>query len=100
MARPADSMDVDDASSSDAAAAGKEPQKYNSTSSIYINSTITRPDIDEIIFCVAIVIHDRIEQGEELSGEERSRFPYFSEENNPLYAVPSASAHDDLNQKQ
>lgn len=37
--------------------------KYNSTSSIYIDSTITRPCIDEIIFCVSIVIHDRIEEG-------------------------------------
>ena len=38
--------------------------KYNSTSSLYIDSTITRPCIDEIIFCVSIVIHDRIEEGE------------------------------------
>ena len=37
--------------------------KYNSTSSLYIDSTITRPCIDEIIFCVSIVIHDRIEEG-------------------------------------
>ena len=38
-------------------------QRFNSTSSIFINSTITRPDIDEVIFCVAVVIHDRIVQG-------------------------------------
>ena len=37
--------------------------KYNSTSSLFIDSTITRPCIDEIIFCVSIVIHDRIEEG-------------------------------------
>ena len=37
--------------------------KYNSTSSLYIDSTITRPCIDEIIFCVSIVIHDRVEEG-------------------------------------
>ena len=50
---------------STAAAAGltKAP-KYNSTSSMYIDSTITKPCIDEIIFCVAIVIHDRIKEGE------------------------------------
>ena len=29
---------------------------------MYIDSTITKPCIDEIIFCVAIVIHDRIER--------------------------------------
>lgn len=38
--------------------------KYNSTSSLYIDSTITKPCIDEIIFCVSIVIHDRIKEGE------------------------------------
>jgi len=38
--------------------------KYNSTSSLYIDSTISRPCIDEIIFCVSIVIHDRIGEGE------------------------------------
>ena len=30
-----------------------EQRRFNSTSSIFINSTITRPDIDEIILCVA-----------------------------------------------
>lgn len=44
--------------------AGFAQPKYNSTSSLYIDSTITRPCIDEIIFCVSIVIHDRIEEGE------------------------------------
>ena len=38
--------------------------KFNSTSSLYIDSTISKPCIDEIIFCVSIVIHDRIEEGE------------------------------------
>ena len=46
----------------------KEPvaprPKYNSTSSLYIDSTISKPCTDEIIFCVSIVIHDRIEEGE------------------------------------
>ena len=56
-------MDVDDASNADDKGAVKEQQKYNSTSSVYINSTITRPDIEELIFCVSVVIHDRIHQG-------------------------------------
>jgi len=38
--------------------------KFNSTSSLYIDSTIVKPCIDEIIFCVSIVLHDRIEEGE------------------------------------
>ena len=47
--------------------AGPAPShvKYNSTSSLYIDSTISKPCIDEIIFCVSIAIHDRIHEGEE-----------------------------------
>ena len=37
-------------------------RRANSTSSIYVQSTITKPDIEELIFCLAIVIHDRILQ--------------------------------------
>jgi len=64
-------------------------QRFNSTSSIFITSTISKPDIDEIIFCVAVVIHDRIVQGEQAGYDARSRFPFFSEDNNPLYADPA-----------
>eukprot|EP00965_Chrysotila_dentata_P221424 6192374-Pleurochrysis_carterae.AAC.1 len=42
----------------------EEKPKYNSTSSLYIDSTIVTPCTDEIIFCVSIVIHDRVEEGE------------------------------------
>jgi len=66
-----------------------EQRRFNSTSSIFINSTITRPDIDEIIFCVAVVIHDRVVQGEQMGPDARARFPFFSEDNNPLYAEPA-----------
>jgi len=71
------------------AAAEAQQQRFNSTSSIFITSTISKPDIDEIIFCVAVVIHDRVVQGEELDHEARSRYPFFSEDNNPLYAEPA-----------
>jgi len=57
---------------------------------MFITSTIGKPDIDEIIFCVAVVIHDRVVQGEEAGYDARSRFPFFSEDNNPLYADPDA----------
>lgn len=68
-----------------------QQQRFNSTSSIFITSTISKPDIDEIIFCVAVVIHDRIVQGEQAGYDARSRFPFFSEDNNPLYADPGTS---------
>lgn len=63
-------------------------QKANSTSSIYITSTLVKPDTDEVVFCIAAVIHDRIQQGEAQSSQDRHLFPFFSEDNNPLYAPP------------
>lgn len=68
----ASAMDIDEPT-----ARSKEPNdekkkpsqpRYNSTSSIFINSTIMKPDIDEIIFCVSVVMHDRIEQVRSLAG--------------------------------
>merc|ERR1719401_2899087 len=32
-------------------------RRANSTSSIYVQSTITKPDIEEVVFCLAVVIH-------------------------------------------
>ena len=74
--------------------------KYNSTSSLYIDSTITRPCIDEIIFCVSIVIHDRIEEGERALQAEptmESRLPEsFNMKSKPLLAqLASAEATED-----
>jgi len=96
------STDVDMADAAPVAAA--EPQRkveprFNSTSSIFISSTITRPDIDEIIFCVAVVIHDRVEQGEQSSQDRRDLFPFFSEENNPLYKDPAERPRADEQKK-
>jgi len=73
-----------------AAASSVEPQvKFNSTSSMYIDSTISKPCTDEIIFCVSIVIHDRIEEGEEsvnkANAEVATLFPMFDVESKPLF---------------
>lgn len=76
-----------------------DPRRVNSTSSIFIQSTITKPDIDEIIFCVAVVIHDRIVQGETSGTEERARFGFFSEENTPMYAPPARTDDDGAKKK-
>jgi len=70
--------------------------KYNSTSSLYIDSTISHPCIDEIIFCVSIVIHDRIEEGERALAAEpdmMSRAPdNFNTWSKPLLASNSDPA--------
>jgi len=72
-----------------AAEASQGQRRANSTSSIYISSTLTKPDTEEIVFCMAIVIHERIQQGEAQPTEVKQRFLFFSEDNNPLYAVPT-----------
>lgn len=64
--------------------------KYNSTSSLYIDSTISKPCIDEIIFCVSIAIHDRIHEGEERrrqSEEQGEPFPimFDASHRHPLF---------------
>ena len=63
-------------------------RRANSTSSIFLSSTLTKPDTEELVFCIAVVIHERIQQGEAQPVDVRQRFPYFSEDNNPLYATP------------
>ena len=64
----ASAMDVTDGGSANTAQASERQQasqqKANSTSSIYISSTLVKPDTDEVVFCIAAVIHDRIQQGE------------------------------------
>jgi len=82
------------------AAASSQPaqtpsRRSNSTSSIYISSTVTKPDTEEIVFCMAVVIHERIQQGEGQPSEVKQRFPFFSEDNNPLYAVPTERDNPD-----
>eukprot|EP00325_Prymnesiales_sp_UTEX-LB-985_P003323 CAMPEP_0174701272 /NCGR_PEP_ID=MMETSP1094-20130205/5962_1 /TAXON_ID=156173 /ORGANISM="Chrysochromulina brevifilum, Strain UTEX LB 985" /LENGTH=546 /DNA_ID=CAMNT_0015898887 /DNA_START=51 /DNA_END=1691 /DNA_ORIENTATION=+ len=37
---------------------------YNSTSSLYIDSTITTPDFCQLCFCVSLLVHDLIAEGE------------------------------------
>ena len=78
-----------------ASAKERQQQKANSTSSIFITSTLVKPDTDEVVFCIAAVIHDRIQQGEAQSSDERHRFPFFSEDNNPLYAPPPDRSNEE-----
>jgi len=61
--------------------------KFNSTSSYYIDSTITKPCIEEMIFCVSIVIHDRITEGEEAAAEAAAKgetLPQFEVESKDI----------------
>jgi hypothetical protein len=67
---------------------------------LYIDSTITRPCTDEIIFCVSIVIHDRIEEGEKALQDDPAmakRLPeVFNMQSKPLLAqLASADTSED-----
>jgi len=46
------------------AIAAVEAQRYNSTSSLYIQSTISHPDMAQICFCVSLLVHDLIQEAE------------------------------------
>ena len=52
-----------DASSSSSETPPPE-RRYNSTSSLYIESTITNPDMAQVCFCVALLVHDLIAESE------------------------------------
>lgn len=67
--------------------------KFNSTSSLFIDSTITKPCIEEMIFCVSIVIHDRIHEGEEIAAQAKETgelVPHFDVENKNLLNAAQA----------
>ena len=49
---------------SDTGEADTMPPKHNSTSSLYIDSTISSPDFTRVVFCVSILVHDLIVEGE------------------------------------
>ena len=76
-------------------AAEPPPQvKFNSTSSLFIDSTITKPCADEMIFCVSIVIHDRINEGEAAAAEAASSgatLPTFDLESKALLQFNAAA---------
>lgn len=48
----------------DMANGGVDAQRYNSTSSLYIQSTISHPDMAQICFCVSLLVHDLIQEAE------------------------------------
>ena len=87
-----------EAASASASASPWSPQvKFNSTSSLYIDSTITKPCTDEMIFSVSVVLHDRISEGEqataeaEAKGETLPRFKLGTKDLRPVVNAPEPS---------
>ncbi|KOO28846.1 nterminal domain containing protein [Chrysochromulina tobinii] len=64
QARPVEFPREEDALMSDTGEADTMPPKHNSTSSLYIDSTISSPDFTRVVFCVSILVHDLIVEGE------------------------------------
>jgi len=61
------------------------PQKFNSTSSLYINSTITKPKNAELMHCMAVYLVKMIEQSLNGDGKPVSNiFETFDEAKHPL----------------
>jgi len=61
---------------------GFSRQKHNSTSSLYINSTISQPDNDELLKCMATAVLYHIEKG--VSSLNKTFYDIFNEEKIPI----------------
>jgi len=64
------------------AGGGFHKEKYNSTSSLYIKESITKPNIHELLRCMSEALLYHIQKGEE-SGEKRY-VEIFNEEKHPI----------------
>jgi hypothetical protein len=62
------------------------PQKFNSTSSLYIDSTITKPKNAELIHCIALYLEEQMKPQSEETDKQRSLFEIFDEAKYPLTA--------------
>lgn len=58
----------------------KKLTRSNSTSSLYVSSTIINPDIDEIVLSVSTMLHCQMVRDEDASEARKKKFPYFQEE--------------------
>eukprot|EP01111_Echinosteliopsis_oligospora_P009341 TRINITY_DN2723_c0_g1_i1.p1 TRINITY_DN2723_c0_g1~~TRINITY_DN2723_c0_g1_i1.p1 ORF type:complete len:383 (-),score=98.19 TRINITY_DN2723_c0_g1_i1:213-1361(-) len=61
---------------------GFSRQKHNSTSSLYINSTLSTPDNDELLRCMAQAVLYHIEKG--VDAPKKSIYDIFNEEKYPI----------------
>lgn len=59
-------------------------QYPNSTSSLYITSTLNNPDQDELVKCVAIVLHNHVKEGHLAQYQPRAEDEIFNEQLHPI----------------
>eukprot|EP01111_Echinosteliopsis_oligospora_P010471 TRINITY_DN3263_c0_g1_i1.p1 TRINITY_DN3263_c0_g1~~TRINITY_DN3263_c0_g1_i1.p1 ORF type:complete len:611 (-),score=130.66 TRINITY_DN3263_c0_g1_i1:43-1875(-) len=56
--------------------------KFNSTSTLFIQTTLAKPDLIEVLHCASKAIHFHLQKGEDKS--EKVYFPLFDERTHPL----------------
>jgi len=61
-------------------------QKHNSTSSLYINTTLSKPDTDEVLHCMAQAVLYHIEKG--VTSHHKTFFEIFDEAKFPITKEP------------
>eukprot|EP01112_Ceratiomyxa_fruticulosa_P000895 TRINITY_DN1084_c0_g1_i3.p1 TRINITY_DN1084_c0_g1~~TRINITY_DN1084_c0_g1_i3.p1 ORF type:complete len:379 (-),score=62.35 TRINITY_DN1084_c0_g1_i3:118-1254(-) len=61
-------------------------QKHNSTSSLYINTTLSKPDTDEVLHCMAQAVLYHIEKG--IASPHKTFFEIFDENKFPITKEP------------
>jgi len=59
-------------------------QYPNSTSSLYITSTLNNPNQDELVKCVSIVLHNHVKEGHLAQYQTRAEDEIFNEQLHPL----------------
>jgi len=66
--------------------------KSNSTSSLYVDSTITSPDIDQVLYCMSTAVYYHIRAGHE--APQLKLIDIFSEEIYPIYLKDQREPND------
>jgi len=61
-----------------------KPTKYSSTSSLFLDSTITKPKTPELVHCIAEYFYKNIKPSQEATPEFRKQYEVFDETLHPL----------------
>lgn len=64
--------------------APKGRKKFNSCSTIYVDSTVLKPDRDDAIYCVALAIYYGIEAAKAVPDDQRVLFDVFDDSLHPI----------------
>jgi len=60
--------------------------KYSSTSTLFVANTISKPDVDELLMCMARAILFHVQRG--ASSVQKTYYEYFDETRHPVFKEP------------